>query len=60
MRREGALAGKHRRRQRHSDAAIQSCLTMKILFGIALRQSEPARRHRFEPAAERGLPRSPQ
>jgi hypothetical protein len=29
-----------------SDAAIQTCLTMKVLFGMALRQIEPLERHR--------------
>ncbi len=32
-------AGKRGRRQAYSDAAIQTCLTMKVLFGMALRQT---------------------
>ena len=31
--------GKRGRQQRYSDAAIQACLTMKVLFGMALRQT---------------------
>jgi hypothetical protein len=33
--------------------SIQFCLSIKVLFKLPLRQSEPARRHRFEPAGER-------
>ena len=32
-------SGKRGRRQRFSDAAIQICLTMKVLFGLPLRQT---------------------
>jgi len=32
-------SGKCGRRQAYSDAAIQTCLTMKVLFGMALRQT---------------------
>lgn len=32
-------SGKRGRQQTYSDAAIQSCLTMKVLFGMALRQT---------------------
>ncbi len=32
-------SGKRGRQHRYSDAAIQACLTMKVLFGIALRQT---------------------
>lgn len=39
MRWEGVPTGKRGRRQLYSDAAIQSCLTMKVLFGMALRQT---------------------
>jgi hypothetical protein len=39
MRWEGAPTGKRGRRQLYSDAAIQSCLTLKVLFGMALRQT---------------------
>jgi len=31
--------GKRGRQQSYSDAAIQTCLTMKVLFGMALRQT---------------------
>ena len=33
--------GRRGRPTTFSDAAIQTCLTMKVLFGIALRQIEP-------------------
>ena len=33
--------GKRGRQPVYSDAAVQTCLTMKVLFGIALRQIEP-------------------
>ena len=33
--------GRRSRKPGYSDAAIQTCLTMKVLFGIALRQIEP-------------------
>lgn len=36
---EGTPTGKRGRRQRYSDAAIQSCLTLKVVFGMALRQT---------------------
>lgn len=39
MRWEGAPTGKRGRRHLYSDAAIQSCLTLKVLFGMALRQT---------------------
>lgn len=39
MRWECAPTGKLVRRQSYSDAAIQSCLTMKLLFGMVLRQT---------------------
>ena len=32
-------AGKRVRQPVYSDAAVQSCLTMKVLFGMALRQT---------------------
>ena len=32
-------SGKRGRQQRFSDAAIQTCLTMKVLFGMPLRQT---------------------
>ena len=51
---EATPTGKRGRQPAYSDAAIQTCLTMKVLFGMALRQSELARRHRFEPAGEPG------
>lgn len=37
--------GKRGRQQTFSDAAIQTCLSMKVLFGMALRQIEPWERH---------------
>jgi Transposase DDE domain len=37
--------GKRGRQPVYSDAAVQTCLTMKILFGMALRQIEPRERH---------------
>jgi hypothetical protein len=36
---EAAPTGKRGRRPDYSDAAIQTCLTMKVLFGMALRQT---------------------
>lgn len=39
MTREAAPPGKRGRQPEHSDAAIQACLTMKVLFGMALRQT---------------------
>jgi len=39
MRWEGAPTGKRGRRRLYSDAAIQSCLTLKVLFGMALLQT---------------------
>ncbi len=36
---EAAPTGKRGRRPVYSDAAIQTCLTMKVLFGMALRQT---------------------
>ena len=36
---EAVPSGKRGRRQTFSDAAIQTCLTMKVLFGMALRQT---------------------
>ena len=38
---EAAPTGKRGRQPDYSDAAIQACLTMKVLFGMALRQIEP-------------------
>ncbi len=34
-----APPGKRGRQQTYSDTAIQTCLTMKVLFGMALRQT---------------------
>ena len=42
---EAAATGRRGRWQSYSDAAIQTCLTMKVLFGVALRQIEPWERH---------------
>jgi hypothetical protein len=36
---EAAPSGRRGRPQSYSDAAIQTCLTMKVLFGMALRQT---------------------
>jgi hypothetical protein len=36
---EAAPSGRRGRQQSYSDAAIQACLTMKVLFGMALRQT---------------------
>ncbi len=46
--------GRPGRPETFSDAAIQFCLSIKVLFGLALRQIEPAERHRSEPAGEAG------
>ena len=37
---EAAPTGKRGRQADYSDAAIQTCLTMKVLFGMALRQTK--------------------
>ena len=39
MRWDAAPTGKRGRRQTCSDAVVQTCLTMKVLFGMALRQT---------------------
>ena len=36
---EATPSGRRGRQQSYSDAAIQTCLTMKVLFGMALRQT---------------------
>ena len=36
---EAAPTGKRARQPDYSDAAIQACRTMKVLFGMALRQT---------------------
>lgn len=36
---EAAPTGKRGRQPSYSDAAIQTCLTVKVLFGMALRQT---------------------
>jgi transposase len=36
---DAAPSGRRGRQQSYSDAAIQTCLTMKVLFGMALRQT---------------------
>ncbi|WP_043336566.1 IS5/IS1182 family transposase, partial [Belnapia moabensis] len=36
---EAAPTGKRGRQPLYSDAAVQTCLTMKVLFGMALRQT---------------------
>jgi hypothetical protein len=40
MSRDAAPTGKRRRQQTCSDAALQTWLSMKVLFGMALRQIE--------------------
>ena len=47
-----APTGKRGRQPDYSDAAVQTCLTMKVLFGMALRQIEPWCRHWFEAHGE--------
>ena len=39
MRWDAVPTGRRGRQQTYSDAAIQTCLTMKVLFGMALRQT---------------------
>ena len=39
MKWDAAPTGKRGCRQTYSDAAVQTCLTMKVLFGMALRQT---------------------
>lgn len=41
MTREAAPTGRRGRQPDDSDAAIQTCLTMKVLFGMALGQITP-------------------
>jgi hypothetical protein len=36
---EAVPSGRHGRQQTYSNAAIQTCLSMKVLFGMALRQT---------------------
>ncbi|SNR44004.1 Transposase DDE domain-containing protein [Puniceibacterium sediminis] len=36
---DSAPTGNRGRQQTYSDTAIQTCLTMKVLFGMALRQT---------------------
>jgi hypothetical protein len=36
---DAAPSGGRGRQQTYSDAAIQTCFTMKVLFGMALRQT---------------------
>ena len=36
---QAAPTGKRGRQPLYSDAAVQTCLTMKVLFGLALRQT---------------------
>jgi len=36
---DGAPTGRRVRQQSYSDAAIQTCLSMRVLFGMALRQT---------------------
>jgi Transposase DDE domain len=39
MKWKGSASGKRGRNQQYSDAAIQFCLTIKVLFNLALRQA---------------------
>ena len=39
MSRQAAPTGNRGRQPIYSDAAVQTCLTMKVLFGMALRQT---------------------
>lgn len=45
MARAAELAGKRGRQAVYSDAAVQTCLTLKVLFGLALCQIEPWEGH---------------
>ena len=45
---QAAPTGKRGRQAYYSDAALQTCLTLKVLFGMALRQIEPWKRHGSE------------
>lgn len=49
-----APSGRRGRPITFSDAAIQTCLMLKALFGLPLHQIEPSWRHRFEPDGEAG------
>jgi len=40
-----ARTGKRGHPETFSDQAIQACLTLKVLFGLPLRQTEPWERH---------------
>ena len=52
MIRDAAPTGKRGRQPDYRDAAIQTCLTMKVLFGMAVRHGPaPDDRVRREPAA---------
>ncbi len=50
---DAALSGRRGRQQTYSDAALQTCLSMKVLFGMALSADD---RFCREPAAA-GWPR---
>ncbi len=43
-------SGRRGCQQAHGDAAMQTCLALKVLPGLPLRQGEPAKRHRIKPA----------
>ena len=51
-------SGRPGRPRTFSGAAIQFCLSLKVLFGLALRQIEPSGRHRSEPDGEAGWSRA--
>lgn len=50
--------GKRGRQRQFSDAAIQTCLTLKVLFGMALRQIEPGNGIDSSDNGEEGLSRA--
>ena len=39
MKWDAAPTGRRARQRTYSDAAVQTCLSMKVLFGMALRQT---------------------
>ncbi len=50
---EAIPSGRRGCQQAHGDAAMQTCLALKVLPGLPRRQGEPAKRHRIKPAGER-------
>jgi len=59
MAREAAPAGKPGRQPDDSDAPIHTGLTLRVLFGMALRQIEPSARHWSEQPWRGGFVESP-